>query len=353
MKRKIYAIMLAAVMAITAVPCFAAAEEADTTVRKFIIDTDTGADDASALILAAKTPGIEILGVTVLAGNVDLEQGTKNAMAALELAGCDAPVYKGSAETYSGRQIVADSVFGKDGMGDQDLIHPQGQAQEKDAIDFILDTVRENPEEVELILLGPATNLARAIDRDPETMKQVKKIWSMGTTGLGVGNASPVAEFNVYADAPAYRRLLDAGIPITIIGLDVCDGNAQWSPDDEKRLTESGEIGAFITSSFTKLRELYAINGSDGYMNCDGLAMMCIMNPDFVKDTLSCHGYCETADVIGYAQVIFFREGFIYDASNNDFDYNVTLVSEVDSDQFFNLYLDTVTRDQDAAAPAA
>ena len=353
MKRKIFAILLAAVMTITVIPCLAAAEEATATVRKVIIDTDTGADDASALILAAKTPGIEILGVTVLTGNVDLEQGTKNALAALELAGSDAPVYKGSAETYSGKQIVADSVFGKDGMGDQDLIHPQGQAQEKDAIDFILDTIRENPGEVELILLGPATNIARAIDRDPEAMKQVKKIWSMGTAGLGVGNASPVAEFNVYADALAYRRLLDAGLPITIVGLDVCGGNAQWSPEDENRLNESGDIGRFITASFTKLRGLYAMNGSERYMNCDGLTMMCVVNPDFVKGTHSCHGYCETADVVGYAQVIFFREGFIYDATNNDFNYNVTLVSEVDSDEFFNLYLDMVTRDQDAAAPAA
>ena len=80
--------------------------------RKVIIDTDTGADDASALILAAKSENIDILGVTVLAGNVDLEQGTKNALAALEIAGCDAPVYKGAAENFSGEKIDAFSVFG-------------------------------------------------------------------------------------------------------------------------------------------------------------------------------------------------------------------------------------------------
>lgn len=121
--------------------------------RKVIIDTDTGADDASALILAAKSENIDILGVTVLAGNVDLEQGTKNALAALEIAGCDAPVYKGAAENFSGKKIDAFSVFGTDGMGDADLIHPNGKAEDKDAIDFILETVKANPNEVEIVAL--------------------------------------------------------------------------------------------------------------------------------------------------------------------------------------------------------
>ena len=101
--------------------------------KKIIIDTDTAGDDASALILAAKSPEVEILGVTVLAGNVELEQATKNALAALEIAGCNAPVYKGSDTRYNGEAIEAHSVYGKDGMGDKDLIHPVGQAQEGDA----------------------------------------------------------------------------------------------------------------------------------------------------------------------------------------------------------------------------
>ena len=109
--------------------------------RRIIIDTDTGADDASALILAAKQKNVEILGVTVLVGNVDLEQSTQNALAALETAGCDAPVYKGSADTIDGTVKTAFSVFGSDGMGDADLIHPKKQAEDGDAVDFIIDTV--------------------------------------------------------------------------------------------------------------------------------------------------------------------------------------------------------------------
>ena len=192
-------------------------EAASTEPRKIIIDSDTGADDASALILAAKQKNVEILGVTVMVGNVDLEQSSKNALAALELAGCDAPVYKGSADTFTGELKYAYSVFGNDGMGDADLIHPKKQAAEGGAVDFIIDTVKNNPNEVELILLGPATNIAKAIKKAPDEMKKVKRIWTMGTAGLGAGNASPVAEFNVYADAEAFKIMLDSGLPITVI----------------------------------------------------------------------------------------------------------------------------------------
>ena len=199
--------------------------------RKVIIDTDTGADDASALILAAKDPYIEIEGVTVLVGNVNLEQSTRNALMALEIAGCDAPVYKGSADTIDGTEKIAFSVFGNDGMGDADIIHPSRQADEGNAIDFIIDTVKANPGEIEIIALGPATNVAKAIQKDPEAMKNVKMIWSMGTAGLGPGNASPVAEFNVYADARAYKIMLDSGLPVTVVGLDMCGDEAQWTDE--------------------------------------------------------------------------------------------------------------------------
>lgn len=312
-------------------------------VRKVIIDTDTGADDASALILAAKCPDFDILGVTVLMGNVDLDQGTDNALAALEIAGCDAPVYKGADATYSGQKINAFSVFGEDGMGDKDLIHPNGSAQEQNAVDFIIDTVKNNPDEVEIIALGPATNIAMAMDKDPEAMKHVKKLWSMGTAGLGPGNASPVAEFNVISDVDAYKRMLDFGIPVTVIGLDVCGGDALWTDEQFDKLSKANETGSFVTDSFSKIREFYAENGSEGtVMNCDCLAMMCAANDDFVKNTISCHGSCIAETGETYGMVIYYQEGFTYDIADNDFDYNVTLVNEVDGASYFNDFLSAI-----------
>lgn len=312
-------------------------------LRKIIIDTDTGADDASALILAARSGGIEILGVTTLAGNVDLEQSTRNALMALETAGCSAPVYKGSETTYGGREIEAFSVFGQDGMGEADLIHPTGKAQEQDAVSFIIDTVRQYPGEVELIVLGPATNIALAMDRAPEVMRQVKMIWTMGTAGLGPGNASPVAEFNVYGDAEAYRVMLDFGVPITVIGLDVCGGEAMWTSKQFDTLRGTNGIGRFVADSFGKIRAFYAANGSeDATMNCDSMAMMCVLRPGFVKSSIQTHASCITEPGETYAQVIFYKEGFTYDIVANDFEHNVALITEADGANYFRYYRETI-----------
>lgn len=311
--------------------------------RKVIIDTDTGGDDASALILAAKSGNLDILGVTTLVGNVDLEQAAKNALAALELACCDAPVYKGSSENIIGEKINAFSVFGTDGMGDMDLVHPKGSAQGRNAVDFILETVSQNPNEIEIIAIGPATNIAKAIERDPDTMKKVKMIWSMGTAGLGTGNASPVAEFNVYHDPHAYKIMLDSGIPITVVGLDMCGGDAMWTDDDFEKLSSTNNIGKFVSSAFAKLREFYNKNRSDGHVdNCDAMAMMCVVYDGFVTDTIKCHGSCITEKGETCGQVIFYQEGFTYDVADNDFDYNVTLVNGVEKKDYFALYRQTI-----------
>ncbi len=314
--------------------------------RKVIIDTDTGADDASALILAAKDPYIEIEGVTVLVGNVDLEQSTKNALMALEIAGCDAPVYKGSAETFDGTEKIAFSVFGSDGMGDADIIHPSREAEDGDAIDFIIDTVKANPGEIEIIALGPATNVAKAIEKDPEAMKNVKMIWSMGTAGLGPGNASPVAEFNVYADAMAYKIMLDSGLPVTVVGLDVCGDEAQWTDEQFEELKTQGDVGQFVSLSFGKIRDFYKANGSETVMNCDSVAMMCALYPAFIKDRISTHGSCIVDEGETYGMVLFYKEGFTYDAVPNDMIYNVDLITDVDKAGYFEDYLSLISNDK-------
>lgn len=342
---KLVTVLLAALIAMGTAACAVkpSDDSVEATKRRLIIDTDTGADDASALILAAKNENVEILGVTVLVGNVDMEQGTKNALMALEVAGSDAPVYKGARDNLNGEKIDAVSIFGDDGMGDADLIHPTGKAREQDAVDFILESIKKYPGEVEIVALGPATNLANAIRKDPETMHNVKRIWSMGTTGLGPGNASPVAEFNVYSDAPAYKEMLDSGIETTIMGYDICRKEAEWTDDDFRKLSAANETGMFVAKSFGKIREFYASNRSEkAVTNCDGLAMTCVLDPDFVKETVSCHASCLTEPDETYAQVIFYQKGFQYDVVNNDFDYNVTLVTKVDAEKYFDKYLSAI-----------
>lgn len=310
--------------------------------RKLIIDSDAGADDCAAIIYAAKQPNVDILGVTVLLGNVELDQAADNVLMALEKAGCDAPVYKGEEKTYNRTMKEAYSVFGEDGMGDADIIHPSGSPEDKAAVEFIIDTVRDNPGEVEIVCLGPATNIAKAIDVAPDVMKDVKMIWSMGTTGLGAGNASPVAEFNVYADAPAYKVLVDSGLPLTIVGLDMCTEEAAWTNEQFAKLESEGEEGSFVAKSLEKLREFYKGNGSDTVMVCDPITVMCVLHPNFVKEKIQTHASCITVQGETYGQVLFYKEGFTYDSVENDFDYNVTLVTKVDKAAYFDYYMDGV-----------
>ncbi len=314
--------------------------------RLFIIDTDTGADDVSAIVIAARHPHVRLLGVTTLAGNVTLEQSTKNALMGLELAGSDAPVYPGSEVTYEGVKREVSSIMGSDAMSGLDLIHPKRQAETSSGVDFILDSVAAHPNQVEILSIGPATNIALALDKDPETMGKVKRIWSMGTTGLGPGNATPVSEFNVYVDAPAYKRMLDSGIPITIMGLDAVSDEARLTREEFEKLEGFGGVAKFTALSFTVMRDFYKNNGSDRTPNYDGVAAMCALYPDFVLETETYHGECITDPGICYGQVVFFKEGFNYDFPVDDYVYNVELIRNVEGSSFYDA-LSHILRNQD------
>ncbi len=302
--------------------------------HRIIIDSDTAGDDAAAIILAAKSPSVEIVGVTVAAGNVTLEQAAANSMASLELAGCDAPVYLGATCPLSGEDKECFSVYGKDGMGEADLIHPKGKPQEKNAVDFILDTVSANPGEVEIVALGPVTNIAMAIMKDRETMMKVKRIWSMGTAGFGPGNATPVAEFNVYKDAPAYKIMLELGVPITVIGLDQ-DDDPTWS--DEKKLDEmmnGNEIQRFISVAVRKLLEFKKGNGIPAVDLPDAVAMGCLVWPDYVEETTQCYGSCITDPGETYGMVVFYKDGFTYDSMPKIGKANISVVTKAKKTEF-------------------
>ena len=136
--------------------------------------------------------------------------------------------------------VTAVNVHGNDGMGDMDLIHPSLKPEKEHAIDAILRLVKTYPDEITIIAIGPVTNIALAIMKEPETMKKVKHIYSMGTSGFGPGNCTPVSEFNVYVDAEAYHIMINSGIPVTIVGFDVCLGDAALLKEDLDTLAESG-----------------------------------------------------------------------------------------------------------------
>jgi purine nucleosidase len=235
------------------------------------------------------------------------------------------------------------SVHGEDGMGDQDLIHPTHSAEDGDAVDFILDTIRSDPGEVEIIALGPLTNLAHAVEKDPETMKLCKRIWVMGTAGFGKGNATPVAEFNVYSDAEAYDVVLRAELPMTVIGLDMTEiDETKLTADDLSKMAQGNEKGVYMSKAFTKL---FAFNQSSGenMMLPDPMAVACLIWPDMVRGTKSCYGVACTEDDAAYGQIILYQEGDVYEAMPEIGSYNLEVVTEIDAALFKSSFLSVMT----------
>ena len=311
--------------------------------RRVIIDTDMGGDDAAAIILATKNPSIKIEGITVVSGNTNLEQAAKNALMTLELAGTTAQVYKGAEKSFVGVDNDTSGVYGKDGMGDANLIHPKASANKKSAVDFILETVKAYPDEIEIILLGPATNVALAIDKDPVTMSRVKKFWSMGTAGFGQGNATPVAEFNVYKDAEAYKILLDLGVPTTILGLDMATPDTFFSEKtlaDMKKKSPLNKFVAVANEKFLDYSKQYL--KQDSIYACDPLLMAAVVWSDFVLETETCHASCMTDRNETYGQVIFYRKNYSYDTMPTFDNYNVEVITKIKSAEFVSRFIKTL-----------
>jgi purine nucleosidase len=186
-----------------------------------LIDTDTASDDAVALIMAARWPDVEIKAVTVVAGNVPVDRGVRNALYTLELCGSEAPVYSGSAEPLRRPLVTAQFFHGGDGLGDRGYPPPQRSPAEGDAVEAIVRTVRENPELV-LVTLGPLTNLARALESAPDLASLVGRCVVMGGAACTVGNVTPAAEFNLWVDPDA----------IEMVGWELCRHEANL--DDEE-----------------------------------------------------------------------------------------------------------------------
>lgn len=192
--------------------------------RKIIIDTDPGQDDAVAILLALASPEeIEVLGITAVAGNVPLALTAKNARIVCELAGKpEVKVFAGCDRPLSRRLVTAEHVHGETGLNGPKLPDPEMPLQEGHAVDFIIDTLRaEAPGTVTLCPLGPLTNIAMAFRLAPDIVERVQEIVLMGGAYFEVGNITPAAEFNIYVDPQAADIVFRAGVPLTVMPLDV------------------------------------------------------------------------------------------------------------------------------------
>ena len=201
--------------------------------RKMLIDTDTASDDAVAILMALQTPDIEVEAVTIVAGNMPVAQGSINARYTIEMCGKDTPVYDGADQPLTREIYRAYFFHGEDGMGGMNYPAPKRPVQPGHAVEVIIDTIKANPG-IMLVTLGPMTNVALAVMQAPEIAKLVSRCVVMGGAANTVGNITPAAEYNIWCDPEAARICFHSGLPIEMVGWEVCRGDANLS-DEEMR----------------------------------------------------------------------------------------------------------------------
>ncbi|TCV73631.1 purine nucleosidase [Neorhizobium sp. R1-B] len=191
--------------------------------EKIIIDSDPGQDDALAILLALASPEIEVLGIVAAAGNVPLSLTERNIRKICELAGrSDIKVFAGCNQPMTGPLVTAEHVHGATGLDGAELPEPTMPLQEMHGVDFIVETLMDEPAgSVTLCMLGPLTNLGKALTKAPEIAGRIKKIVLMGGGCFEGGNITPAAEFNIYVDPPAAAVVFGSGVPIVMMPLDV------------------------------------------------------------------------------------------------------------------------------------
>ena len=244
---------------------------------KVVIDTDPGTDDAIALVAALNSPRLDILGLTTVGGNARLSHTTRNALRILEFMGRqDIPVYPGSSRPLKGRFEYAYGFHGPGGLTVR-LPLPKTEAQAGSAVDFIIESARANRRDLTLIALGPLTNVAKALKREPRIVEWLHEIVVMGGALDVPGNVTPHAEFNIFDDPEAAKLVFDSDASIRLIGLDVCrKAEVTRADEDWFRGDSQGErLVSRIITGWLKMR-----GRDEAYNLCDPLAVAAAIRPD-------------------------------------------------------------------------
>ncbi len=261
---------------------FLATALADSTPQRVIIDTDPGTDDAMAILLALNSPELKVEALTVVPGNVDGRQGLENALKIVSLAGrCDITVAGGAHHPLNQKLITAQYWHGKNGLADVELPASKCKADPRFGPDLIIQLIHQYPHEITLIPVGPLTNIALAVSKDPSIVGLAKNIVIMGGS-IGGGNVNGAAEANIYNDPEAAQIVFNAGWMVTMVGSDVGERTLITRKYLEELQSSHGPQNDFIA----KIAEFY-LNRSEksGYAGAamyDPLAVGTVIDPTLV-----------------------------------------------------------------------
>ena len=245
-------------------------------VKKIILDCDPGHDDAVAIMLAAASNDIQILGITCVGGNATLENTKLNALKICTLIErTDIKIYAGSSKPLKYDLITAAHVHGKSGLdkdGDPIVVDASYNIQKENAVDFIINECHKNIDPIYLCPTGPLTNIALSLQKDSSIKEKIKEIVFMGGAALCLGNITPSAEFNIYVDPHAANIVLNSGIQLTMMGLDVThkvNVNNEIIENIKKINNKASIFFAELMEYYSRFhRELYATDESPLHDPC-------------------------------------------------------------------------------------
>ncbi|MEH7014596.1 nucleoside hydrolase [Neobacillus niacini] len=255
-------------------------------MKPVILDVDTGIDDALAIAYALHSPELEIIGLTTCFGTGPIENTTRNTLVVLEKLGKTVPVYSGADKPLKrGLKKFPTHVHGEDGLGNRFDKAPVREAEPEGAVDYIISQVKKRPQEITIIAVGPLTNLALAVKKEPEIASLVKGVVIMGGAVFTAGNETPYSEANVLADPEAADCVFSSGLPVTVVGLDVTMKTLlpKEKLDEWRALnTEAAHYFSDMTSFYMQAYETFH-PGIGGCALHDPLAVGVVIDPSFVE----------------------------------------------------------------------
>lgn len=246
---------------------------------KLIIDTDPGHDDALAILLLELSKRFDILGLTTVAGNSTIQNVTNNARYILDLIGSKTAIYSGSDRPLK-RKLITANVHGESGLNGA-LICKKEKLNNL-AVDKIIQLVKENPNQVTILVLGPETNIAKAIKKEPEIVQLIKELVIMGGAIDSPGNKNRVAEFNIFVDPEAAQVVFDSGIKITLLPLDVCN-EVVLAESDFKKIKGSSVYMPVMAMMKKYIKGIEKFEKTKGALVYDALAAYYLLNPRAFK----------------------------------------------------------------------
>jgi purine nucleosidase len=278
--------------------------------QKIILDTDPGTDDAMALMLALNSPELDVRAITVVPGNVVAKQGLENALRMVSLASrCDIPVAAGAQHPLLQKLITAEFWHGKNGLANIELPASKCKVDARYGPDLIIEMVHAAPHEITLVPVGPLTNIALAVEKDPSIVPLVKEVILMGGSIAG-GNVNAAAEANIYNDPEAAQIVFHAGWPLTMVGLDVGDKTLLTKKHLEALAQSHGPINDFIDKVASFLVDLSAKFNSPGTPMYDPLAVAVAIDSSLVTAP-AMHVDVETRGEFTRGETVSNRHGYV------------------------------------------